>query len=147
MRRGPGSWEKAPLTRWYVLHLELGLSSGEDSMEFIACIQGQAEVSRGPHDLVPISEGIPQDVLENFRVQESRESLEDVNLSPLLAQSTHLYSGEMRGIFQGWTGPPGRGACQAAWFRAWSLDLRYTVRKSDLSHLCFSLNFYFLMFL
>ena len=59
-------------------------------MESIACIQGQGEGSRGPPVLVPISEGIPQDVLESFRVQEY--------LHPLLKleQSTQLYFGEMR---------------------------------------------------
>ena len=40
--------------------------------------------------LVPISEGIPQDVLESFRVQE------DLHLVSELEQLTQLYSGEMR---------------------------------------------------
>ena len=70
-------------------------------MESIGCVQGQAEVSRGPHVLVPISEGIPQDVLESFGVQESQESLEDVNLTPVLKRSTPLFSGEMRGYLPG----------------------------------------------
>ena len=39
---------------------------------------------------VPISEGIPQDVLESFRVQE------DLHLALELEQLTQLYSGEMR---------------------------------------------------
>ena len=38
-------------------------------MGSIACVQGQGEGSRGPLVLVPISEGIPQDVLESFGVQ------------------------------------------------------------------------------
>ena len=41
-------------------------------MGSIACIQGQGEGSRGQLVLVPISEGIPQDVLESFGVQVSR---------------------------------------------------------------------------
>ena len=59
-------------------------------MESIACVQGQGEGSRGPPVLVPISEGIPQDVLESFGVQE------DLHLASELEQSTQLYSGEMR---------------------------------------------------
>src|SRR6202000_660260 len=96
MRRGPESWEKVPLTRWYVLHLELDLNNGGDSMESIACVQGQGEGSREPLVLVPISEGIPQDVLENFGVQESRDALQDLHLAPDWEQSTPLFSGEMR---------------------------------------------------
>ena len=42
-------------------------------MESIRCVQGQAEGSREPLILVPISEGISQDVLESFRVQENRK--------------------------------------------------------------------------
>ena len=59
-------------------------------MGSITCIQGQGEGSRGQLILVPISEGIPQDVLESFGVQE--------DLHPALEweQSTQLYSGEMR---------------------------------------------------
>src|ERR1700743_2364492 len=96
MRREPGSWEKVPLTRWYILHLELGLSNGGGSMGSIACVQGQAEVSREPPILVPILEGIPQDVLESCGVQESQEDLQDFHLIPEVEQSTQLYSGEMR---------------------------------------------------
>src|SRR6202000_2959845 len=97
MRRGPESCRRVPLAQWCVLHLELDLSNGGDSMGSTACIQGQAEVSREPLVLVPISEGIPQDVLESFGVQENQESLEDVNLTPVLERSTPLFSGEMRG--------------------------------------------------
>ena len=46
--------------------------------------------------LVPISEGIPQDVLESFRVQESQEGLQGLHLTLEWEQSTPLYSGEMR---------------------------------------------------
>ena len=96
MRREPESWEKVPLTRWYVLHLELDLSNGGGSMGSIICVQGQAEGIREQLVLVPISEGIPQDVLESFRVQESQEDLQGLRLIPEVQQSTQLYSGETR---------------------------------------------------
>ena len=60
------------------------------------CVQGQAEGLRGPPILVPISEGIPQDILESFGAQESQEGLQDLCLALELEQSTQLYSGEMR---------------------------------------------------
>ena len=59
-------------------------------MESTECIQGQAEGLREQLVLVPISEGIPQDILESFGVQE------DLHLASELEQSTQLYSGEMR---------------------------------------------------
>ena len=62
-------------------------------MGSIACVQGQGEGSRGPPVLVPISEGIPQDVLESFRVEEGQE---DLHLAPEWEQSTLLFSGGMR---------------------------------------------------
>ena len=65
-------------------------------MGSIACVQGQGEGSRGPLVLVPISEGIPQDVLESFRVQESQEGPEDLHLALVWEQSVPLFSGEMR---------------------------------------------------
>ena len=46
--------------------------------------------------LVPISEGIPQDVQESFRVQESQEGLQDLHLAPDWEHLTPLFSGEMR---------------------------------------------------
>ena len=95
MKRGPGSWEKALLTRWYVLHHELDLRNGGGSMGSIVCVQGQAEGIREQLVLVPISEGIPQDVLESFGVQESQED-QGLRLIPEVEQSTRLYSGEMR---------------------------------------------------
>src|ERR1700743_3021085 len=96
MRRGSESWERAPLTRWYVLHLELDLSNGGDSMGSIVCAQGQAEGIREQLVLVPISEGIPQDVLKSFGVQESQEGLQDLHLALDWEQLTPLFSGEMR---------------------------------------------------
>src|SRR6202000_1137061 len=65
-------------------------------MESIGCIQGQGEGSRGPPVLIPISEGIPQDVLESFGVQESQEGLQHLHLTPDWEQSMPLFSGEMR---------------------------------------------------
>ena len=64
-------------------------------MGFIGCDQGQAEGSREPLILVPILEGIPQDVLESFAVQENQEELQDL-LASNWEQSTPLFSGEMR---------------------------------------------------
>ena len=81
------------LAQWYVLHLELDLRNGGDSMGSIVCVQGQAEGIREQLVLVPISEGIPQDVLESFGIQESQEGL---HLTPAWEQSTPLFSGEMR---------------------------------------------------
>src|ERR1700743_2524473 len=68
-------------------------------MGSIACIQGQGEGSKGQLVLVPISEGIPQEVLESFGVQESQEGLQDLHLAPDWEQSTPLFSGEMREFF------------------------------------------------
>ena len=65
-------------------------------MGFIKCVQGQAEGLREQLALVPILEGIPQDVLESFGVQESQEGLQDLHLILEVKQSTQLYSGEMR---------------------------------------------------
>src|ERR1700743_1585201 len=96
MKRELESWAKVSLSQWYVLHLELDLRNGGDSMESIACVQGQGEGSREPLVLVPISEGIPQDILENFRVQESQQGLQDLHLALDWEQSTPLFSGEMR---------------------------------------------------
>ena len=65
-------------------------------MGSIICVQGQAEGHREPLVLIPISEGIPQDVLESFGVQESQEDLQDPHLALDWGQSTPLFSGEMR---------------------------------------------------
>src|ERR1700743_2284308 len=101
MRRGLESCRRVLQAQWCILLLELGLSDGGDSMGSIACVQGQAEASREQLVLVTISEGIPQDILESFGTQGSQESLEDVNLTPLLERSTPLFSGEMRGYLPG----------------------------------------------
>ena len=65
-------------------------------MESTVCVQGQAEGLREQLILVPISEGIPQDVLESFKIQEDQESLQGLHLALELEQSTQLFSGEMR---------------------------------------------------
>ena len=65
-------------------------------MGSIKCIQGQGEGHREPLILIPISEGIPQDVLESFRVQENRENFQPLHLAPDWEQSAPLFSGEMR---------------------------------------------------
>ena len=65
-------------------------------MGSIVCVQGQAEGHREPLVLVSISEGIPQDVLESFGVQESQEDLQGLHLAPEWEQLTPLFSGEMR---------------------------------------------------
>ena len=65
-------------------------------MGFIECVQGQAEGLREQLVLVPISEGIPQDVLESFGVQENQEDPQGPCLIPEWEQSTQLYSREMR---------------------------------------------------
>ena len=83
-------------------------------MEFIGCIQGQGEGSRRPPILVPISEGIPQDVLQSFGVQESQEDIQSLHLAPAWEQSIPLFSGELRDFLP---------ACLDTWWRAWSLDM------------------------
>ena len=65
-------------------------------MGFTGCIQGQGEGNREQLILVPISEGIPQDVLQSFGVQESQEGLQDLHLALDWEQSTPLFSGETR---------------------------------------------------
>src|ERR1700743_1005521 len=65
-------------------------------MGSIRFIQGQAKGIREPLVLIPISKGIPQDVLESFGVQESQEGLQDLHLALDWEQSTPLFSGEMR---------------------------------------------------
>ena len=81
---------------WYVLHPDLAPKGGGDSTGFIVCVQGQREGSRGQPVLIPISEGIPQDVLESFRVQENQDDLQDLFLIPKREQSTRLCLGGMR---------------------------------------------------
>ena len=49
--------------------------------------------------LVPISEGIPQDVLQSFGVQESQEDIQPLHLAPSWEQVIPLFSGELRNFF------------------------------------------------
>ena len=92
MRGGLESCKRVPLAQWCVPHLELDLRNGGGSMGSIGCVQGQAEGIREPLVPVPISEGIPQDVLESFGVQESQENI----LASALEQLIPLFSREMR---------------------------------------------------
>ena len=96
MRGELGISRKGLPSLWYILHPESVQRDGGGSMESIACVQGQGEGSRGQLVLVPISEGIPQDVLESFGAQESQEDLQDLHLALEWEQLTQLYSGEMR---------------------------------------------------
>ena len=96
MRGEPEIFRRSPLSLWYVLHPDSVQRDGGGSIESIVCVQGQGEGSRGQLVLVPISKGIPQDVLESFGVQESQESLQDLHLALEWEQSTPLFSGEMR---------------------------------------------------
>ena len=65
-------------------------------MGSIGCVQGQTKGSREPPILIPISEGIPQDVLQSFGVQECQENNQPLHLAPTWEQSIPLFSGEMR---------------------------------------------------
>ena len=111
-------------------------------MGSIGCDQGQAEGNREPPVPVPISEGFPQDVLQSFRIQENQEDIQPLHLALAWEQSIPLFSGEMREFLPACLG-------DLDWFsRGMSMSGHLVdVRKLDLSHLCFSLNFYFLMLL
>src|ERR1700743_1617358 len=65
-------------------------------MGFTRCIQGQGEGHREPPILVPISEGIPQDIPQSFRIQESQEDVHPLHIAPAWEQPIPLFSGEMR---------------------------------------------------
>ena len=96
-------------------------------MVSIGCVQGQAEGLREQLVLIPISEGIPQDVLESFGVQ---ESLQDLHLAPDWEQLIPLFSGEMREFLPAHLGDLDwssreRNLPVVRW-RAWSLDMRST---------------------
>ena len=130
MRGELGISKRNLLSLWYVLHPDLVQRDGEDSMGSIACVQGQGEGSRGPPVLVPISEGIPQDILESFQVQESQEGLQDLHLALDWEQSTPLFSGEMREFLPACLGDldwSSRGrSLSGRLVRAGSLDLQST---------------------
>ena len=63
------------------------------------CIQGQAEESREPLTLGPMSEELPQDILQCFRVQENLESSIPFLLSPPQNQLIPLFSRELAPFF------------------------------------------------
>ena len=65
-------------------------------MRSIRCVQGQGEGHREQPILTPISEGIPQDVLASFGVQESQGIEQPLYLAPTREQLIPLFSGEMR---------------------------------------------------
>ena len=65
-------------------------------MESIKYVQSQAEGNKELLVLIPISEGIPQDILEGFRVQENQEDVQPLHLAPVWEQSIPLFLGEMR---------------------------------------------------
>ena len=64
-------------------------------MEFIECAQGQAEGLSKRHILVPTSEGIPQDVLSSFRVQENQGE-QVPHLAPPWEIFFPMFPGELR---------------------------------------------------
>ena len=65
-------------------------------MESIGYTQGQTEEIRGQQDPGPMSEGLTQDVLQSFGVQESQEDIQNLHLTPAWEQLIPLFSGEMR---------------------------------------------------
>ena len=67
-------------------------------MGSIGWVQGQAEGIREQHVLIPISKGIPQDILETFRVQKSQADAHPPLLAPGWEQSHPLFPGELRGF-------------------------------------------------
>ena len=67
-------------------------------MEFIRCVQGQAEGSRGQQNPDPTSGELPQDILQSFGVQESQEDLQPLCLALAWEQLIPLIPGELRGF-------------------------------------------------
>ena len=65
-------------------------------MGSIGCVQGQGEGHREPPILIPISEGILQDILESFGVPENQGNKQPLHLAPVWEQLIPLFSGEMR---------------------------------------------------
>ena len=96
MKKRLGIFKKGLTTWWYILHLELAQINGGGSTESITCIQGQAKGISKPHALVPISEGIPQDVLSSFGVQESQGDKQALHLAPLWEIFFPMFPGELR---------------------------------------------------
>ena len=65
-------------------------------MESTACLQGQAKGIGEPHTLIPISEGIPQDILSSFRVQEGQEVKKALHPAPPWEIFFPMFPGELR---------------------------------------------------
>ena len=57
---------------------------------------GQGEGSSESPILAPTLEGIPQDILQSFVVQENQEDIHPLHLAPAWGQSIPLFSGVMR---------------------------------------------------
>ena len=60
------------------------------------CVQGQAKGCREQLILVPISKGIPQDVLSSFGVQENLEEKQVLHLAPPWEIFFLMFPGELR---------------------------------------------------
>ena len=96
MRGESGIFRKGLFSLWYVLHPDLAQRDGGDSMGSIKCVQGQGGGSRGQIILIPISEGIPQDILQSFGVQESQEDVQPLHLAlsgPLYPKFSTCFEG------------------------------------------------------
>ena len=65
-------------------------------MVFTGCIQGQAEGLSEQHALIPISKGIPQDVLSSFGVQENQGDEQVPHLAPPWEIFFLMFPGELR---------------------------------------------------
>ena len=65
-------------------------------MESTTSTQGQAKGIRKPHVLVPISKGIPQDVLLSFVVQESQADEKALHLALPWEIFFQMFPGELR---------------------------------------------------
>ena len=95
-------------------------------MKSIECIQGQAEESREPPVLIPISEGLSQDILESFRVQESQQDVQPLHPAPAWEQSIPLFSGEMREFLPVHLNDLDWSSRERSLWRVWSLGMRST---------------------
>ena len=96
MLKGLEIFKKGLQTQWYVLHLELARINAGGSTVFIRCVQGQAKGLSEQHTLVPISEGIPQDVLLSFGVQENQGDEQVLHLAPPWEIFFPMFPGELR---------------------------------------------------
>ena len=65
-------------------------------MEFTRCDQGQAKGLSEQHVLIPISEGIPQDILSSFGVQENQGEEQVPHLAPPWEIFFPMFPGELR---------------------------------------------------